>query len=98
MSGPDLHAAAVDFEDVRDPRHLVHNWQMSAGLKILVGGDRSRRRPDFSRDDLAEMEDRLADRVDARLDEMERRMEETARVEGRHSGRGPATGGARDGG
>lgn len=81
MSGPDLDAAAVDFEDVRDPRHLVHNWQMSAGLKILVGGDRGRRRPDFSRDDLAEMEDRLADRVDARLDEMESRLEETARDE-----------------
>ena len=81
MSGPDFDAAAVDFEDVRDPRHLVHNWQMSAGLKILVGGDRGRRRPDFSRDDLAEMEDRLAERVDARLDEMERRMEETARDE-----------------
>ena len=79
MSGPDLDAAAVDFEDVRDPRHLVHNWQMSAGLKILVGGDRGPRRPDFSRRDLAEMEDRLADRVDARLDEMERRLEETAR-------------------
>ena len=81
MSGPDLDAAAVDFEDVRDPRHLVHNWQMSAGLKILVGGDRGRRRPDFGRRDLAEMEDRLADRVDARLDEMERRMGETARDE-----------------
>lgn len=81
MSGPDLDAAAVDFEDVRDPGDLVHNWQMSAGLKILVGRDRGRRRPDFSPDDLAEMEDRLAERVDARLDEMERRMEETARAE-----------------
>lgn len=81
MSGPDLDAAAVDFEDVRDPRHLVHNWQLSAGLKILVGGRRGPRRPDFSRDDLAEMEDRLADRVDARLDEMERRLQETARDE-----------------
>jgi len=81
MSRPDLAAAAVDFEDVRDPGDLVHNWQMSAGLKILVGGGRGRRRPDFGRDDLAEMEDRLAERVDARLDEMERRMEEAARAE-----------------
>ena len=82
MSRPDPGAAAVDFEDVRDPGDLVHNWQMSAGLKILVGGGRGRdRRPDFIRDDLAEMEDRLAERVDARLDEMERRMEETARAE-----------------
>lgn len=81
MSKPDLDATAVDFEDVRDPRDLVHNWQMSAGLKILVGGGRGPRRPDFGRDDLAEMEDRLAERVDARLDEMERRMEETARAE-----------------
>lgn len=82
MSGPDLDAAAVDFEDVRDPRHLVHNWQMSAGLKILVGGDRGRRRrPDFSRGDLAEMEDRLAERMDARLDEAERRREEAAPAE-----------------
>ena len=81
MSGPGLHGAAVDFEEVRDPRDLVHNWQLSAGLKILVGGDRGRRRPDVGRRDLAEMEDRLAERVDARLDEMERRMEETARAE-----------------
>ena len=81
MSGPDLDAAAVDFEDVRDPGDLVHNWQMSAGLKILVGGDRRRRRPGVGRDDLAEMEDRLAERVDARLDQMEQRMEETARAE-----------------
>lgn len=81
MSRPDLDAAAVDFEDVRDPGDLVHNWQLSAGLKILVGGGRGPRRPDFGRDDLAAMEDRLAERVDARLDEMERRMEETARVE-----------------
>lgn len=81
MSRPDLAATAVDFEDVRDPGDLVHNWQMSAGLKILVGGGRGPRRPDFGRDDLAEMEDRLAERVDARLDEMERKMEETARVE-----------------
>lgn len=80
MSGPHLDPAAVDFEDVRDPGDLVHNWQMSAGLKILVGGGRSRR-PDFSRDDLVEMEDRLADRVDARLDEMERTLEETTRAE-----------------
>jgi hypothetical protein len=78
MSGPDLDAAAVDFEDVRDPRHLVHNWQMSAGLKILVGGGRGFRRPDVSRGELAEMEDRLTDRVDARLDEMERRLGEPA--------------------
>lgn len=81
MSRPDLDAASVDFEDVRDPGDLVHNWQMSAGLKILVGGGRGPRRPDFGRDDLAAMEDRLAERVDARLDEMERRMEETGRVE-----------------
>ena len=81
MSRPDLDAAAVDFEDVRDPGDLVHNWQMSAGLKILVGGGRGPRRPDFGRDDLAAMEDRLAERVDARLDEMERRMGETARAE-----------------
>ena len=82
MSGPDLDAAAVNFEDVRDPGDLVHNWQMSAGLKILVGGDRGpRRRPDIGRDDLAEMEDRLAERVDARLDEMERTLEETTRAE-----------------
>ena len=44
MSGPELDGAAVDFEDVKDPRDLVHNWQMSAGLKILVGGDRRSRR------------------------------------------------------
>lgn len=81
MSRPDLDAGAVDFEDVRDPGDLVHNWQMSAGLKILVGGGSGPRRPDFGRDDLAAMEDRLAERVDARLDEMERRMEETARAE-----------------
>ncbi|MDE0234376.1 MAG: procyclic acidic repetitive family protein [bacterium] len=81
MSRPDLDAAAVDFEDVRDPGDLVHNWQMSAGLKILVGGGSGPRRPDFGRDDLAAMEDRLAERVDARLDEMERRMEETASAE-----------------
>lgn len=81
MSRPDLDAAAVDFEDVRDPGDLVHNWQLSAGLKILVGGNRGRRRPDLSRGDLAEMEDRLAERVDARLDEMERTLEETARAD-----------------
>ena len=81
MSRPDLDAAAVDFEDVRDPGDLVHNWQMSAGLKILVGGGSGPRRPDFGRADLAAMEDRLTERADARLDEMERRMEETARAE-----------------
>ena len=40
MSGPDFRDAAVDLGDVKDPRHLVHNWQMSAGLGILVGGGR----------------------------------------------------------
>ena len=81
MSRPDLDAVPADFEDVRDPGDLVHNWQMSAGLKILVGGGRGPRRPDFGRDDLAAIEDRLAERVDAHLDEMERRMGETARAQ-----------------
>ncbi len=44
MSGPDFHDAAVDLGDVKDPRDLVHNWQMSAGLEILVGGGRRSRR------------------------------------------------------
>ena len=28
-----------DLQDVQDPRQLAHNWQMSVGLKIIVGGD-----------------------------------------------------------
>ena len=39
-SGRGSQDAVPDLRDVRDPQHLAHNWQMSAGLKILVGGDR----------------------------------------------------------
>ena len=31
-----------DLQDVQEPRQLAHNWQMSVGLKILMGGDTRR--------------------------------------------------------
>ncbi len=39
VTGPGLGDAPPDLQDVQDPRQLAHNWQMSVGLKILVGGD-----------------------------------------------------------
>ena len=39
VTGPGFGDAPPALQDVKDPRQLVHNWQMSVGLKILVGGD-----------------------------------------------------------
>ena len=52
-SGPDDGGVTVDLEDIRSPGDLVHNWHMSVGLNIGVGGRRaairSRRRSRPSR-------------------------------------------------
>ena len=63
--GPRLHLSAAardyivtgsgfgdtppDLQDVKDPRQLVHNWQMSVGLKILLGGDTRSSRAETAR-------------------------------------------------
>ena len=39
VTGPGFGDAPPDLQDVQDPRQLAHNWQMSVGLEILVGGD-----------------------------------------------------------
>ena len=39
VTGSGFGDAPPDLQDVQDPRQLAHNWQMSVGLKILVGGD-----------------------------------------------------------
>ncbi len=39
VTGPGFGDTPPDLQDVQDPRQLAHNWQMSVGLKILMGGD-----------------------------------------------------------
>ena len=39
VAGSGFGDTPPDLQDVQDPRQLAHNWQMSVGLKILVGGD-----------------------------------------------------------
>ena len=39
VAGSGFGDTPPDLQDVKDPRQLAHNWQMSVGLKILVGGD-----------------------------------------------------------
>ena len=42
VPGSDFGDTPPDLQDVQDPRQLAHNWQMSVGLKILMGGDTRR--------------------------------------------------------
>lgn len=39
VTGSGFGDTPPDLQDVQEPQQLAHNWQMSIGLKILVGGD-----------------------------------------------------------
>ena len=42
VPGSDFGDTPPDLQDIQAPRQLAHNWQMSVGLKILMGGDTRR--------------------------------------------------------
>lgn len=44
LSGSDVYAPQ-DLEEVATPDQLIHNWQFSAGLKLVVGGNGIRSAP-----------------------------------------------------